>query len=401
MTRPEKALSRPEFVALIAMLFAMVAFSIDAMLPALPEIADAITPADPNRAQLVITSFVFGMGLGTFFTGPLSDTFGRKPVIIGGAILYCIGAIWGAFVTSVEEMVLARVVQGLGVAGPRIVALAIIRDLYEGRPMAQIMSFAMLIFTLVPAIAPALGALIIAVSGWRAIFFVFVIFCAGVTLWLALRQPETHPVEKRTPFRAKPLWAAVKRCLSDRLFVSCAAALSMTFGMLFAELSSIHQIFDEIYGKADSFPFWFAVIAVIGGSASILNARLVMRFGMGRMILIGLFGQALITGGVLIFALTTGVPFAMLIFWCSSLFFMVGFVIGNLNALAMGPVGDIAGMAASILGSVATVIGALIAIPIGLAFDGTPVPLAISILALSLASGLTVYATLRGQLSAA
>lgn len=383
------------------MLFAMVAFSIDAMLPALPDIATAISPDNPNKAQLVITSFVIGMGVGTFFTGPLSDAFGRKPVIIGGAVLYSIGALWAATVSSTEEMVAARIIQGLGVAGPRIVALAIIRDLYEGRPMAQIMSLAMLIFTLVPAIAPAIGALIIAVSGWRMIFLVFVLFCAAVTAWLATRQPETHPPSARTPFRLKNMWASVKRCLSTPIFFVCAVALSLVFGMLFAVLSSIHQIFADIYGKGDTFPAWFALIAVIGGSASLLNAKLVMRLGMARMILIGLFGQVAITSSVLVTALSGQLPFAMLVIWASSLFFMVGFVIGNLNALAMSPVGDIAGMAASILGGFATVFGALIAVPIGLAFDGTVIPLASGILSLSLASGLLLFATFRGRLSEA
>jgi len=393
------ALSKPEFVALIAMNFAMVAFSIDAMLPALPEIAADISPTDPNRAQLVLTSFVFGMGVGTFFTGPLSDAFGRKPVILGGAILYCIGAIWSAYVTTVDEIVLSRIVQGLGVAGPRIVALAIVRDLYEGRSMAQIMSFAMLIFTLVPAIAPALGALIIAISGWRSIFFVFVLFCGAVTLWLQLRQPETHPPEIRTPFRPTTLWRSVKRCLSNGLFLACVSTLSLTFGMLFATLSSVQPIFDEAYARADSFPAWFAVIALIGGSASLANARLVIRYGMTRMIMLGLWGQVVITLTVVIFAVLVPLPFGMFVFWMASLFFMVGFVIGNLNALAMGPVGDIAGMAASILGAFATVIGALIAIPIGLAFNGTALPLAVALLGLSVAASAIVYLTLRGQIS--
>ncbi|WP_372833859.1 MFS transporter, partial [Puniceibacterium confluentis] len=150
-------MSRVEFIALIAMLFATIAFSIDSMLPALPEIGAALSPGNLNRVQLVITSFVLGMGIGTFFTGPLSDTFGRKPVVLCGAILYIVASLVAARAQSLEVLLAARVVQGLGAAGPRVVALAIIRDLYQGRGMARIMSFVMIVFTLVPAIAPSMG----------------------------------------------------------------------------------------------------------------------------------------------------------------------------------------------------------------------------------------------------
>ncbi len=385
-----KALSKPEFVALIAMNFAMVAFSIDAMLPALPEIAAAITPDDVNRAQLVLTSFVFGMGVGTLFTGPLSDAFGRKPVIAAGIAVYCAGALLAGQAETMEQMILARVLQGLGVAGPRIVALAIIRDLYAGRDMAQIMSFAMIVFTLVPAAAPLLGAFIIDASGWRAIFYVFVLFALLVTSWLMIRQPETLPKAARKPFRGKRLLEAFRTCLASRTFTISAVAQAMTFGLLFGTLSSTQQIFADTYDRADSFPAWFAVIALVGGTASIINARLVMILGMRWMIYAGFIGQIAISAVVLGLLLSGGLPFPMFMVWITSLFFMVGFVIGNLNALAMEPLGEVAGMAASIIGSIATILGVCLAIPIGLAFDGTPLPLALGSLCLSALALLTL-----------
>ena len=176
MKSPQIPLKKPEFVALMAMSFSTIAFSIDSMLPSLPEIGAALTPDNLNRAQLVLTSFVLGMGLGTFFTGPLSDTFGRRPVLLGGFVIYMIASIWAMMAGSLEMLLAARMLQGIGVAGPRVVAMAVIRDQYSGRQMAQLMSFVMMVFTLVPAFAPSLGALIIAVVGWRGLFGAFVLF---------------------------------------------------------------------------------------------------------------------------------------------------------------------------------------------------------------------------------
>lgn len=394
---PREALSKPEFIALIAMNFAMVAFSIDAMLPALPEIAREISPDAVNQAQLVLTSFVFGMGVGTLFSGPLSDAFGRKPIIAAGIAIYCVGAALAAQAETMEQMVLARALQGLGVAGPRIVALAIIRDLYAGRGMAQIMSFAMMVFTLVPAAAPLLGAVIIDAFGWRMIFYVFVGFALLVGTWLMVRQPETLPRAVRTPFRPTELWLAMQRCLASRRFRICTLIQALIFGMLFGTLSSTQQVFADSFGRGDSFPAWFAVIALVGGTASLINARLVMALGMRRMIFFGFAGQVLISAIVVIWLLLMPIPFTLYMIWTTSLFFMVGVIIGNLNAIAMEPLGDIAGMAASIIGSVSTVLAVFIAVPIGLAFDGTPLPLAIGTLVLSVLSLATLHLALPDQ----
>jgi DHA1 family bicyclomycin/chloramphenicol resistance-like MFS transporter len=202
---PQKRLSQAEFIALMGTIFATVAFSIDAMLPALPEIAAELTPEDANRAQLILTSFVLGMGIGTLVVGPISDALGRKRVILMGAALYLLGAGLALIAPSLEMILLARVIQGLGAAGPRVVSLAMIRDLYAGRAMAQIVSYAMLIFTLFPAVAPLIGAAIIAGFGWRAIFVAFLIFSVVSVGWLTLRQPETLAPEARRPLRAARL----------------------------------------------------------------------------------------------------------------------------------------------------------------------------------------------------
>jgi DHA1 family bicyclomycin/chloramphenicol resistance-like MFS transporter len=385
----KNAMSRAEFVALMAMMFATIAFSIDAMLPALPEIGAELSPGDLNRAQLILTSFVIGMGIGTFFTGPLSDTFGRKPVVLAGAALYIAGSMLAWIAPTLELVLLARALQGLGAAGPRIVGMAIIRDLYEGREMARLMSFVMLVFSLVPAIAPALGAVIIDFVGWRGIFPAFMLFALINTAWLMLRQPETLPRAQRRPFRVDPMLSAMREMFANPMVCLTIAVLTFNFAALFAMLSSVQQIFDITFGRGDSFPIWFGLVAIIAASASILNAALVVRIGMRRMISFALSAELIICVVVIVMELIglSGLPrFALFVFWQTSMFFMVGLTLGNLNAMAMEPLGHIAGLAASMMSGVATVAAMVFAIPVGLAFDGTPLPLAIGILAMIAAS---------------
>ncbi len=369
----------PEFVALLAMMFAMTAFSIDAMLPAMPEISAELSPDAPNRAQLIITSFVFGMGLGTFLTGPLSDALGRRRVIIGGVVLYCCGALLAWIAPTLELVLAARVLQGLGVAGPRVAAMALVRDLYSGRQMARIVSFTMMIFTLVPAVAPLLGSFIIAGFGWRGIFPAFVAFAVIATTWFWTRQAETLPVRSRRPLRFGTLAAAVREILTHRLVLMVIAVMTLAFASLFSVLSSTQQVFDHRFGLADTFPRWFAVIALVSGLASVLNARLVVRLGMRTMVTSTFLFQAVNSGlMVLVFAIgwmPESLAFWAYLYWTISVFFMAGLTIGNLNALALEPMGHIAGTAASIVTAVATILSVIVAAPIGLAFNGTPVPL--------------------------
>ncbi len=380
-----RRLSQTEFIALTAMLFATIAFSIDAMLPAFPQIAAELTPADPNRAQLILTSFVLGMGMGTFLAGPLSDAFGRKSVILGGAALYTLGAALAWSAQSLELVLAARVIQGLGAAGPRVVSLAMVRDLYSGRQMARIVSFAMMVFALVPAVAPLLGSVIIAGFGWRGIFGAFIVFSAASAMWLWVRQPETLPPEARRPLRVGTIAAAVAEVMSQRTIVLSVAVLTLGFAALFGTLSSTQQIFEGTFGRGASFPWWFALIAVLSASGSFLNSQIVVRLGMRLVVTRTLAVQTVVSAAFAALAWSGffqgAAYFAIYLAWTTGVFFMAGLVFGNLNALALEPVGHIAGLAASVVGSVSTVAAVFLAAPMGLAFDGTPVPLALSVAA--------------------
>ena len=291
-----KRLPQGEFVALLALLFAMVALSIDAMLPALPDIAQSLSPAAPNQAQLVITSFVFGMGFGTLFAGPLSDRYGRKITVQCGLILYAIGAVLCCVAPSLEVLLAARILQGLGVAAPRTVSMAIVRDLYVGREMAKIIAFAQMIFTTVTAIAPFMGAGMIWLAGWQSIFLAYLVFAAICAIWFGLRQPETLPVAARRSLSLRALTSASKEMFRHPGTLASILIQSLTLGMLFSTLSSMQGIFDQQFDRAGSFAAWFALIAIASMGGSIINARYVMTLGMRRVVFLTYLGVFSVRG---------------------------------------------------------------------------------------------------------
>ncbi|WP_322888994.1 MULTISPECIES: multidrug effflux MFS transporter [unclassified Yoonia] len=383
MIAPTQRLGQTEFVALMAMVVATVAFSIDAMLPALPEIGASLSPDNLNNAQLIITSFVLGMGIGTLFTGPLSDAYGRKPVMVGGAVIYVIACALAWAAQSLELMLAARVLMGLGASGPRVVAMALVRDIYQGRDMARIMSFVMAVFALVPALAPTLGHFIILGFGWRAIFAAFILFSVTTLLWLLIRQPETLMPEKRRPLSLTALTTATGQMFAHPTARLSIAVQTLVFGILFMVLSSTQQVFDVTFGQGAHFHYWFGGIAIVAASASLLNARLVMKLGMRAIIKAMLTVQIGLT--IVMIAITAmdgpyWLAFGTYVVWVTGNFFQAGLTIGNLNALAMEEMGHIAGLAASIIAAISTVGAVLIAAPIALMFDGTPMPMAIGAL---------------------
>lgn len=382
--KPTRLLSLPEFITMSAVIFATLAFSIDAMLPAFPDIAAELTPDAVNRAQLIVLAFVLGMGVGTIFAGPLSDTYGRKIIITGGFAIYIIAAVLAFYAQSLEMILAARALQGLGAAGPRIVPIAMIRDLYEGRRMAQITSFITTVFMLVPAIAPSVGALIISIAGWRYIFVAFIVFSLIGGLWLNIRQPETLPPKKRRPLQFGKLRDAALEVVRNKMVMIYTAALTLAFTQLFALIASTQQIYDLTYGRGENFHLWFALTALLAATGTILNARLVMRQGMRRLATIGFVVQGVSTLIFLIVFLSGYLSdfgsFVFWFIWSVSIFFTVGFTLGNLNALALQPLGHIAGMAASVISAISTIVAVFFVAPIGLAFDGTPVPLLIGTL---------------------
>ncbi len=372
-------LGTAEFAALIACMYAVLAYSMDAMLPSLPRIAADLSPAMANRAQFVITAFILGMGLGTFLAGPLSDAFGRRRIVLGGLALYTFGAFVAWQAPSLEVMIVGRILQGLGAAGPRVAAIAIVRDRFAGRQMARILSLSLMIFTLVPGVAPVIGEWIALGFGWRAVFFSFFAFAIIASLWFGLRQGETLAPENRRPLNAGALRAALVEVLTHRQVLTCIAAQTLVYGVLFSTLTTSQPIFEHVFGRPADFAYYMGAISLAGGGAALANAALVGRLGMRALILRALFVQSAVSVAAVLLVGFRLLPEPLLfpgyILWKATVFLSIAFIINNLNALALAPMGHIAGMAASVATGTVTISSLVFAVPIGLAFDGSALPL--------------------------
>lgn len=385
--KPANRQSLPEFIAMQAVIVAVVAYSIDSMVPALPQIAQVLTPDNVNRAQFVLTAFMAGMALGTLGAGPLSDSFGRKRVMTLGFAIYAVAAVAAVFANSLWLLLLARFVQGFGAAAPRIVSMALVRDRYEGREMARITSFVMMIFILVPAVAPMIGTGIISFAGWRGVFGSFVVLALIGALWLNLRSEETLPPSARRPLSIPSIARAVREVLGDRQIQIIIVVISLGFGQMFSLLSSAQQIYVDVFDKGAAFPFWFAAMALLSSLGTMLNMRYVLRKGMRWMVRAAYLMQTVVSGIMLVLVVGDLVPeaykFAAFFVWAVSVFSMAGVTFGNLNAMAMQRKGHIAGTTASAVSAISTLGAVLIAGPVGQAFNGTILPLVLATLVCS------------------
>lgn len=374
-----------EFVALVALLSSLIALAIDAMLPALPIIGDDLGVNNPNSPQLIIATVFLGMLVGQLLFGPLSDSVGRKPLIYSGLGLFMLGSLVSMFSQSFGMMLFGRVLQGIGVAAPRVVTMALVRDCYSGREMAQIMSFTMMVFIMVPAIAPSLGQGILWFASWRAIFGAFILLSAPILIWFWLRMPETWPVAKRRPFAWREQWTATKIVCSNRLVMGYSMVTGLVFAAFLGYLNSVQQILQEQYGLGDQFPLYFAVLALAIGGASIVNAKLVMKLGMSllsaRALQVVSAWSAVFL--VLVLMLHGQPPLGLFMAYCLVAFFSMGSLFGNLNALAMETIGDYAGIGASIIGVLSSAIAIPIGVVIGQAYNNTVIPIVLGFLILT------------------
>ncbi|SEQ97912.1 MFS transporter, DHA1 family, bicyclomycin/chloramphenicol resistance protein [Amphritea atlantica] len=373
----DKAIPFAEFVTLIALLISLAALSIDAMLPALGIIGNDLNVADPNDNQLVIVTFFVGMAVGQFLYGPLSDSFGRKSVILFGLVIFAAGTLLSVTADSFQQMLLGRVLQGFGLAGPRVVSVALVRDLYAGRAMARVMSFVMTVFILVPMMAPALGQLVLYYADWRMIFIGLLSAAIVLSVWLMIRMPETLAEVNRRSFAAGILWRGFKEVVSHRVAMGFTLVTGLVFGAFIGYLNLSQPVLQDQYALGTQFPLYFGCLAGAIGLASLMNARLVGRYGMWRLIILSLISitlLSLIYLPVVIFY-TGHPPLQTLVIYLFLVFFAVGLLFGNLNSMAMEPLGHLAGIGAGLVSALSTLLSIVFSLIIGQLYNQTIYPL--------------------------
>jgi DHA1 family bicyclomycin/chloramphenicol resistance-like MFS transporter len=383
---------------MMAAIIALNALAIDAMLPAFPRMVNGLGLSDPNDVQYVIGIYLLANGIGSLFHGPLSDRFGRRPILIGAIVGYILSAFACRFATSFDMLMVTRIAQGLCGAALSVLVTSIIRDQFEGDAMAKRMSTIFLIFMAVPIIAPLIGSAILVFAGWRSIFDMMAFLAIAMLIWVGLRLPETLHPDAATPIQFGALTRAWRMVVTHRTANSYLIAGGLAHGALFGYLNSSQQIFDKGFGVPEFFPFGFAIVAIGIACANFTNARIVERFGARRLSQSALVGFILL--GLLQLLAAWFVPQSLPLFLIliTLNMAMIGFVGSNFSSIAMQPFGAVAGSASSFQSFVRTIMSALIGAWIGQQFTGSVVPMASGFLLCGLAALALVAFGERGQL---
>ncbi len=396
--QPHPGVHRREFVAFVAAIMAVNALGIDLMLPALPKIGAALDVAQPNALQWIITAYMAGFGVGQLVYGPLADRFGRRPILLWTLTGFVAASIFAAQAETFAALLGARVLQGTMSASTRVLAVAIVRDSYSGRRMARTLSMAQMVFFLVPILAPSIGQLVLEFGPWRMIFYALAVFAAAVLAWSAARLPETLPVDRQRQISLSGLGNAYRQTLTNRFSLGYSIAAAMTFGAIIAFVASAQQVFVDVFDAGDRFTWLFGICAFAMACASFVNSRLVERLGTRLISQAGLL--ALIALSVLhIATIASGtetvwsyIAFQSLSMTC------IGLCGSNFGAMAMDPVGHIAGTASSVQGFISTIGAVIVGSIIGQAFDGTTYPMAIGYLGIGVATLAIVFVVEEGRL---
>jgi len=370
-------MGRVEFIALMAFLMALNALAIDIMLPGLQEIGAALNVENENHRQYVVSAYLLGFGIAQLFYGPIADRFGRRMPMIIGLAIYVVSSLAVVMVPSFESLLVLRFIQGIGSAATRVITVSIVRDVFGGRQMAEVMSLIMMVFMVIPVVAPGTGQVIMLFGDWHWIFVFMALIAVMVGVWMYVRLPETLAPEDVRPFTVKVIFDGFRIVLTNRVALCYTIASTFIFGALFGFINSAQQIYVGIYGLGVWFPVAFAGVALFMALASFVNAKLVGRFGMRKLSHGSLIGFITINFIWLVVQLVgpAPMPFALFITLFALAMFQFGWIGSNFNSLAMEPLGHVAGTASAVLGFMGTIGGSIIGATIGQAFDGTALPM--------------------------
>lgn len=371
-----KKISFIEFIALMAMMMSLTALAIDAMLPALSIIGLDLGVTNSNDNQLTISALFIGLGIGQLFYGPISDSTGRKKPLYVGLLIFILGSIVSVFATDLNMMLIGRAIQGLGLASPRTVSLAMIRDQFHGREMAKVMSFVLMIFIVVPTVAPSVGQLILWTANWQAIFIFIMLIAVIILIWFGTRMQETLLVEDRKTLSFRRIGKSVGEFFSSKVALGYTLTAGLVSSGFIGFLNSAQQIFQDQYQLGDKFPLFFAALAMSVGLASFFNSRMVMKYGSDRMVKVAI---STLVSIALLFAIIlsnwgSAMPLWLAMFYFIPTLFCVGILFGNLNSMAMEPLGHIAGVGSAIVGAISTLISVAFGTMISQQYDGTLLP---------------------------
>ncbi|UVK41636.1 multidrug effflux MFS transporter [Mesorhizobium sp. AR10] len=389
---------RWEFIALCAALMALNSLAIDIMLPALQQIGASLGVENENHRQYVITAYILGFGGGQLFFGPISDRFGRRAPLVAGLVIYVAAAGAAAIAPSFATLLLCRLVQGIGAAATRVIAVSIVRDTFDGRRMAEVMSLIFMVFMAIPVVAPGIGQLIMLFATWHWIFITMAVGALVVSAWSLLRLPETLHPEYRRPLTVASVVGGFRIVLTNRIALCYAFASTFVFGAMFGFIASAQQIYVDVFNVGEMFPVIFAGVAGVLAFSNYLNARLVGRIGMRRLSQGALLLFLAISLAWLMVSLEMKMPLWLFITFFALAMLPFGALGANFNALAMEPLGQLAGTASSILGFMQTFLGGILGTLIGQAFNGTVTPLAAGFCSVSVAALLMIFIAERGKL---
>ena len=374
--RPRRIAER-ELVFLLGAISATTALGIDMALPAFTEIRLGLgLAADSPQVALTVTLYFFGLAGAQLLYGPFTDRFGRKPVLYAGLALYTLGALGSALAPTFGVLIASRLIWGIGAAGPRALSLAIGRDLYEGDRLGRVLSAVAAVFMVVPAIAPLMGQAVLALGSWRWVMAAPMGLTVVLALWI-IRLPESLPPERRRPLTLVRTREAVVAVFTNKLTIGSALAVMFDMGSFFAFLGSSQLIFDDVYGRGEVFAYYFAGMSVCMGLVVFTGSRLVTTIGADRMIVTLLPTTVVLSAGLALWSWQAGGTPSF--FGWFALIVVINavrtFVNPLMQAQAMGPMGELAGTASAVIGTISGGGGALLAMLVDRMIAGSVTPL--------------------------